>query len=146
MVDFSSLLRKPAGEAKKPPALPAGDYRGIVKSYELGDNNKNKTPYVRIHVTLVSFPDDMDDDEIRGSVDLSKRAQRKDFYLSEDSMWRLDKFLRSCGLELSGRAYDEVLPELVNSEVVAVLKQRLNHETSEPMSFMDDVVGMNSVE
>ena len=42
MVDFTSLLKKRAGEAKKPPAYPAADYPGIIKGFELGDANKNK--------------------------------------------------------------------------------------------------------
>jgi hypothetical protein len=130
-VDFKTLLSKPAGEAKKPPTLPAETYPGVIKSYELGDNNKNKTPYVRFHTQLVGWPDSVDDQELRKAVDLTKRQLRKDYYLTDEALWRLDEFLRSMGLEPSGRTYEEVLPEAVNKPVNVEVQQYMNQQTNE---------------
>lgn len=130
MVDFSSLLKKPAGEAKKPPVLPAGDYPGVVKSYELGDQNKNKTPYVRFMLGLTAFPDSVDEAEREG-IDLSKRQQRRDFFFTDDALWRLDEFLRGLGIQSNGRGYDEVLPEVVGQQVLIEVQQGLNQQTNE---------------
>lgn len=130
MANFSELLKKPAGEAKKPPALPAADYPGIIKSFELGDNNKNKTPYVRFHLGLLGAAETVDAAEFEG-IDLSKRQLRRDFYLTEDSLWRLDEFLRAVGVESAGRNYEEVLPEVVGKNVVVEVQQYLNQQTNE---------------
>jgi len=133
--DFSTLLRKPAGEAKKPPALPpAADYQGIIKGYELGDQNKNKTPYVRFQVGLVGWPDSIsaeDRQQDGKAIDLSKRPMRRDFYLTDDALWRLDEFLRALGIDLTGRSYEETLPEATGKSVVVEVQQYINQQSGE---------------
>jgi hypothetical protein len=138
MVDFSKLLQKPAGEAKKPPPLPVATFPGVIKSYELGDNNKNKTPYVRYQIGLTGWPEG--EEPIEG-LDISKRTMRKDYYLTDESLWRLDEFLRSLGIEGKGRGYDEVLPEAVGASVMAEVQQYMNQDTSELGNQLGKVVG-----
>ena len=147
MPDFSTLLRKPAGEAKKPPALPAGDYPAVIKSHEVGDQNKNRTPYVRFHVGLTGFPDSVSDDERKGAdgspIDLSKKQLRRDYFLTEDALWRLDEFIRSCGVESNGRSYEEVLPELVGASVLAEVQQYMNQSNNEIGNQIGKLVGQS---
>lgn len=131
MVDFTSLLRKPAGEAKKPAALDAADYPAIIKSFEVGDNNKNKTPYVRFHVTPTGWPGDPQLGEDGKPIDLSKRNLRRDYFLTEDALWRLDEFISALGIDMSGRSYEEVLPELVGTQVTAEVQQYMNQQNNE---------------
>lgn len=127
---FSDLLKKPAGEAKKPEAFPAGNYPGIVKSFEVGDNNKNKTPYVRFNIGLTGVPDG-DEFEALVGTDLSKRSFRRDYYLTDDALWRLDDFIRSCGIDPKGRAYEEILPDLVGVAVLVEVQQYMNQTNNE---------------
>jgi hypothetical protein len=153
MPDFSQLLKKPAGEAKKPPPLPAFDYMGLIKSYEVGDQNRNRTPYVRLQVALQGWPDNMPDEWTvsdsegqvhtvsKGDVDLSKRQMRKDFYLTDDALWRLDEFIRSCGIDPRGRDYDEIIPELVGQPITVEVQQYLNQQTNEIGNQIGKVVG-----
>lgn len=153
MPDFSQLLRKPAGEAKRPPPLPPGDYYGIVKGYEVGDNNRNKTPYVRFQVGLQDWPDSSADEwthaeadgavqnVTKGDVDLSKRQMRKDFFLTDDALWRLDEFIRTCGVNHQGRSYEEVLPELVGQPVTVEVQQYLNQQSNETGNQIGKLVG-----
>jgi len=143
MVDFSALLRKPAGEAKKPPALPAADYPGVVKSFEMGDNNKNKTPYVRLHVGLTGWADVLQEEDKDPSIDLSKRQMRRDYFLTEDALWRLDEFIRSCSIEPNGRSYEEVLPELVGTPVVVEVQQYMNQTSNEIGNQIGKLVGQS---
>jgi len=133
MVDFTSLLKKPAGEAKKPPALDAGDYPAVIKSYELGDQNKNKTPYVRFQVGLTGWPDGAEPQTNASGevIDLAAKQLRRDYYLTEDALWRLDDFLRAIGIEPEGRTYDEVLPETVGTQVTAEVQQYLNQTNND---------------
>lgn len=130
MPDFSSLLRKPAGEAKKPEALPAGDYPGVIKSFELGDQNKNHTPYARLAIGLTGWPDTVDESD-RGDTDLSKRNLRRDMYLTDEAFWRLDELLRGLGIEVTGRTYEETIPELVGQQVLVEVQQYMNQTNNE---------------
>lgn len=143
MADFNRLLQAPAGQAKRPPILPPGNYPGIVKSWEPGDQNANKTAYVRFHCGLVGWgegvPTEWDVADAKGNVvtvtqadvDLSKRQMRRDFYLTEDAQWRLDDFIASCGIEANGRPYSEVLPELIGKSITVEVQQYLNKNTNE---------------
>jgi len=132
MVDFTSLLSKPAGEAKKPEALVAANYPGIVKSFEVGDNNKNKTPYVRFHLGLTSWPGEPQLDPDGKPIDLSKRQLRRDFYLTDDALWRLDEVLQEVmGIEINGRAYSEVLPETTGKQLLVEVQQYMNQQNNE---------------
>jgi hypothetical protein len=142
MPDFSNMLRKPAGEAKRPKALPVGDYKGVVKSYELGDNNKNKTPYVRLGLVLTDWPETFTSADIPEDVELSKRQLRKDLFTTEDSLWRLDEFIKSCGIVPDGRVYEEVLPELIGQPIVIDVRTYIN-QAGEVGNAVETVIGVN---
>lgn len=138
--NFSHLLKRPAGKSKKPEALPAGLYPGVLKSFEYGDSNQKKTPYVRFHLGITGWADDVSENEKMQEnadgkmepIDLSKRQPRRDYYLTDDALWRLDEFLRELGIEPTGRSYEEVIPEAVGQTVTIELQQQLNEKTSEP--------------
>ena len=143
MPDFSQLLSKPAGESRRPPTLPAGDYPAIIKSFEYGDNNTNRTPYVRFAIGLTDWdqnvPDSWSQADAQGNltevsksdVDLSRRQLRRDYFLTDDAYWRLDELILSCGVVPNGRSYEEVIPELVGSPVLAEVQQYLNQRSNE---------------
>lgn len=141
--DFSSLLRQPAGQAKKPPVLDAGNYPALVKSYEVDNKNKNKTTYLRVHVGYTGWPEGAtpQTNEDGTIIELGKRQGRRDFFLTPDALWRLDEFLRSCGLSLEGRSYEEVFPELTNKTVIASVKQYMNERNNELGNEIDALVG-----
>lgn len=141
MPDFSALLKKPAGEAKKPPTLPIGDYQGIVKSFEIGDNNRNRTPYVRFLVVLTEWPEAIEVGDRPEGVELNKRQLRKDYFLTDDSLWRLDAFIRSCGVEPEGRVYEEVLPEIIGQPVYMQIQHYMSPQTNEIGNNAGEVVG-----
>lgn len=143
MSDFASLLRKPAGQGKKPPVLDVGNYPGVVKSFEVGDKNKNKTPYVRFHLQPTGWPDGASPQvhEDGTPIDLTKRQMRRDYFLTDDAVYRLDEFLRSCGIDLTGRGYDECLPEANGKAVVIEVKQYMNQTSNEPGNEVGSVVG-----
>ena len=54
---------------------------------------------------------------------------------------RLDKLISSCGIDASGRAYEEVLPELVGSQVTTEIQQYMNQNTSEIGNQVGQVYG-----
>jgi hypothetical protein len=139
MVNFAHLLSQPAGKSKRPTALPVGDYPGIIKSYEIGDNNKNKTPYVQFAIGLIGWPDGIEEQDIMQEVeegkfepiDLSKRQLRKQFFLTETSRWRLDEFLKTCALEMEDVSYQEIFPQLVGQHVLVEVQQYINQKADD---------------
>lgn len=143
MVDFSKYMRQTAGQAKKPPTLEIGDYPAVVRSYELGESKQNKTPFVRVNLTLTGWPEGA---EPQAGVDLGKRQQRKDYYLTDDALWRLDDFLRSCGIDLgtesAPRAYEETLAELSGKDVIATVEHYVNQQTGEIGNQVGKVAGV----
>lgn len=147
MTDFSQIARQAAGQAKKPAQLPAGDFPGVIKSFEWGDQNKNKTPYVRLQIGFTGFPSDLPesweefDNEkqtsttvSRGDIDLAKRQMRRDFYMTDDSRYRMDEFLVAMGINVgtpdAPRSYEETLPELIGAPVLAEVQHQLNQQTN----------------
>jgi hypothetical protein len=147
-LDLSNLLRRPANAAVKPGALPVGDYPGIIKSHEFGDNNRNKTPYVRFQLGLMGWPDSVPDSE-RGQVDgegkfvpidLTKRTLRRDYFLTDDAMWRLTDLIKSCGLD-AGKPYEELIPALIGMQVTVNVQQYVNQNTSEVGNDVGKVFG-----
>lgn len=128
MPDFSKM-RTVAGAAKKPAALPAGDYQGLIKSFEFGDQNRNKTPYVRFHVGLQTVPAGA---ELPEGTDLAKRQMRRDYYLTDDALWRLDELLRSLGVAFDGqKTYEELVPSVVGAPVLVEVQQYLNESNGD---------------
>lgn len=142
--NFQHLLRKPAGKAKKPPALPAGHYPGVIKSWETGDANANKTPYVRFQCIAREWPEDVAEadraDEDGNAIDLAKRQMRKDYYLSDEALYRLDEMLRSIGVDPEGKLYEEVLPDTIGTEVILVVTQYMSKTTSEIGSSIEQIL------
>lgn len=149
MVDFSSLLKKQAGTHKKPPALVAGNYPSIISKFEVDDKNKNKTPYVRLSVKYTGWPDSVAEDQRLQEgpngmepIDLSKKQGRRDYYLTEDAIYRLDELLHSLQIEMpEGTTYEAVLPQLVGKHVIAEVTQRMNEQDNSIFNDIKSLTG-----
>ncbi len=149
MPDFSSLLKAPAGEAKKPKPLVIGNYPGIVKSFEMVEapQGKDYKMILRVHVGLTDWCDNASEDDKQqerrpgefAPIDLSKRQLRKDYY--DNSLFRLDDLLKSCGIEANGKTYEEVLPSLIGSRLVVEVDQYLNQNTNDLGNQVKNLTG-----
>lgn len=165
MPDFSKLYQRPAGEAKRPPTMPGGDYPSIIKSYELIESAQKKTPGVRYFMTLLEWPQNAPEhwtetDEEgkvweynKDEVDLARRQQRSDFYfwtdestgeIADTALYMFDQFLRSFGIDPEGRSYQELMPAPVGRRCLTVIKQELNPRTNRIFSTVDRIVGQKS--
>ena len=124
-VNFKELITVNLDDIKAPAALPEGTYHGVIGSFEFGDNNKNKTPYVRFGLKLQSAGDDIDAADLAG-IELGSRKLSTDFYLTPDAQWRLKEFLNSLGFK--GVTLEEALPDTVGQSVIVYVTQRFNPE------------------
>lgn len=141
MVDLKSLLSKPMDDVKPPVPLPAGTYHGVVKGQSFGESRQKKTPFVRYEFTLHSAGDDVDASQLEG-VDLSTKSPRFDFYLTDNSDFRLKDFLTSVGVKTEGRSLGECIAEAVGCEVVLTIIQRYDEkDTSKVYTDVTDVKG-----
>lgn len=118
MPDFSKLLQKPVESAERPKPKASGTYLGVVSKFEFGESREKKTPYVRFHVNNVAPGPEVDMEEnAKNGVDLNKWAPWRDFYLTEDSLYRLREFIESCKINTAGRSFNETIPEVVGKPV-----------------------------
>jgi hypothetical protein len=143
MVDFSKLLSKSADEISKPKPLPVGTYSGVVQKYEyLEAKNENKTPYVRLTLGVTSPSDDVDQDDLAHAGDISKKTLRKDYYLTEDSQYRIKELAEGCGIPTSGRSLGEFIPDLKNAQVLISVTHRSSQDGTEIYADVGNVVGV----
>jgi hypothetical protein len=142
--NFNELLRKPVDEAKRPPALPGGTYFGTITKQEYDKaNNDKKTPFCRYHVTLESAHESIPAEDLEGT-DLTKKTMRREFYLTPEADWRLAEFLKSCGIDTSGRSFAETIPEALGKRVQVEVTRELNKKkpTDPPYNNISDMTGV----
>lgn len=118
MPDFSKLLQKPVTSAERPKPKAAGTYLGVVSKYEFGESQQKKTPYVRYHISSVAPGPEVDMEEnARNGIDLAKWSPYKDYFLTDDALYRLREFIESCGISVDGRSFNETIPEVVGKPI-----------------------------
>lgn len=122
---FKELLGKKADDAKPQPAYPAGTYYGKLGKYTFGDQNKNKTPYVRFNVTATGLGEDVDEQEFNQlGIKLGEKQFRLDFFLTDEADYRLKDFIQSLGIETAGKTFNELLPDLPGSDIMFQLSMQ----------------------
>jgi len=122
MVDFASLLNKPADSIERPKPMPPGTYHGQITNTEFGESAQKRTPYCRVHVNVQSADESIPPDQLT-DVKLP-RLMRRDFFLTDDAMYRFTEFMQSCGISLEGRLISECVPDLLQQPVLVDVKHR----------------------
>lgn len=132
-IDFSAILGKQVGTAPEPKPLPAGTYTAIIS--ELPKPGERKTQEGPKGIVTVTFAlqeamDDVDQDELASAGGLLRsdgaaKTLKMDFWLTENSLFLLDRFLASAGFNKdSGKTYTEAFEDLLNREVTLSVEQR----------------------
>lgn len=118
MPDFSKLLQKPVTSAERPKPKAPGTYLGIITKSEFGESQQKKTPYVRFHIGNVAPGPEVDMAmNAANNIDLSKWTPHRDYFLTEDALYRLREFIESCGIAVEGRSFNETIPEVKGKPV-----------------------------
>jgi hypothetical protein len=130
-VNFNELLSRPVDSAKKPPLRPAGTYTAIISGYKFEESKKNKTPYVRFTLNNLQpgsgIPPENCRDEEGAPMDFTKWTPHRDYFLTDDSIYRLREFMETLGIPTAGRSFSETIPEMKGQAVLA----EVVHTTSE---------------
>jgi hypothetical protein len=130
-VNFNDLLSRPVDSAKKPPTKPAGTYSATIQGYKFDVSPKQKTPFVRFTLNNLSPGEDIPPENCRDEdgnpIDFSKWTPTRDFYLTDDAIYRLKDLLQSLGIPTDGRSFGETIPETKGMPVMI----QVVHATSE---------------
>jgi hypothetical protein len=147
-VNFGALLQKPMDAVKRPTAKPPGTYFAKIKDYKFDESKKQKTPYVRFALTNVTAGPDVDAsmlvDAEGAPIDLSKWSPNKDYYLTDEALYRLKDLIESLDINTKGRQFSEVLPELKGLPVQIVVTQRPSDDGTEMYNDIGEMSGVKS--
>ena len=150
-VNFKDLLSRPVDSAKKPPVKPPGTYHGIVAEHSFAESARQKTPFVRFVFNNIQPGEDILNgdarllkDEEGEPIDFSKWRPHKDFYLTDDALYRLREFLQSLGVETAGRSFQETIPETKGMPVILQAVSSTSDDGSRIFTNISDVMGARS--
>lgn len=136
MPDFRALLSKPVGSAKPPKILPLGLYPGVISKFEFGESQQNKTPYVRLLLTLTGWAEGVDEGDMVNEdgtrIEINKRGPfRRDFYLTPDAEHRFHSFMKEMIPDSEGKDAFDMVPQLVGLSVMVEIRQYTSQRTGE---------------
>lgn len=143
-IDFRALLSQPVDSFEKPKPFPTGLYQAVISGHEFGESRTQKTPYCRFHFRPISPSDDVDPIQFEeaGGVDrLLKARLRKDFWLTDDALYRLSEFLEGpCKINTSGRSFAETIPETTELSVMIYVGHRMSEDGKEVYMQIENVL------
>lgn len=105
MASFADILDKPATEIDRPKPLPVGEYVWSIQGLPKFDKSKEKqTPYYEFSVKCISALDSVNEEDLQDWAKKSDGTMRSltdfvtriTFYITEDSLYRLQEFLVHC--------------------------------------------------
>lgn len=153
---FSDLLDVDAGSVRPPPLKPAGSYNATIHDYKFDKSKEKQTPFVRFTVSNMapggdiaaeSLLHDAKGDGDMVPMDLSKWHPTRDYFLTNDALYRLTEFLKSLGLTLQGRTIKSVLADSKGLPVIVNVTQETitNGQTGETniVNRISDMKGTN---
>lgn len=136
MVDFNALLNTNLDDVKTPQALPVGTYTFMVDSWEQGESAKKKTPYVEFQCKPIKAEADVDQSLLEG-IDLERKTLRYTFYLTQDSKYRLKKFLTSLGITTDDRTIKDALTDTKGTMFLGKVSQRPSDREGDDSIYND---------
>lgn len=125
---FSDILDKPADQIDRPKPLPVGTYSWMVQGLPRFDKSKEKqTPYYEFLLKCTGALDDVNEEDLQewakkadGTMrNLTEFTQKLTFYITEDSVYRLQEFIQHLGIDGDGKSTRQAIDETPNCECVA---------------------------
>lgn len=124
---LSDILDKPATEIDRPKPLPSGHYLWLTVGLPRYDKSKEKqTPFYEFTLKCLQALDDVDEEALQewstkadGTVkNLNDFTTKHTFYITEDSVYRLQDFLEHLGIDREGKSIRQCIDETPNCQVV----------------------------
>jgi hypothetical protein len=136
-MSFEDILNKPVTEIDRPKPLPVGEYLWTIQGMPRYDKSKEKqTPYYEFKCKCVEALDSVDEDALAewakkadGSArKLSDFETRLTFYVTEDSLYRLQEFLVHCGAAEDGISTKQALDNTPNCQFIGSIKHATSND------------------
>ena len=109
VVNYRELLSQPTDSVERPRALPTGHYFGTILGTEFNRSKQKQTAFCRVHLKVNGPAEDVDATAVAG-IDFSRREQRKDYYITPKSMWRLSDMLNAVLGKAPGKTFERAYP------------------------------------
>lgn len=92
--NFGAILDTPSQEIERPKPLPQGTYTCVINGLPRMDKSAKKgTEFVEFNLNILAAGEDVDEDALSEMGGIANKSTRITFYLTENSVWRLKKFL-----------------------------------------------------
>jgi len=128
--NFGAILDTPSSEVERPKPLPVGSYVCVVKGLPRFDkSSKKQTEFVEFTLQPLTAGDDVDQDALEEMGGFANRTMRATFYITEDAIWRLKKFLAE-DLEIDGedRTLRQMIDDAPGKQVLVNIKHRASDD------------------
>lgn len=145
--NLAALLSADAGSVKRPVPFNDGTYYGAVKGFQFVESDKKKTPGVEYEVELTHAAEGTDltgYDEDGEVVTLNPAGKRykSTFWLTDNSLFMLKDFIKSCGIEVEGRSFQELIPQVIGQPVIcSITKSPSKREGGGFYNNLEKIVG-----
>lgn len=141
--NFGSILDKPSSEVQRPKPLPQGSYIWLINGQPRYDKSaKKQTEFVEFNLKCLGTlqndagESDVDPDALDAAltkpsgekVPLNEKTTRVTFYLTEDAIWRLNKFLTDCGIDGEDKSLRQMIDETPGCQVGGYLKHTASED------------------
>lgn len=128
---FGSILDRQSSEIERPKPIPVGNYVCVVKGLPKMDKSAKKgTEFVEFTLSPLQAMEDVDGEALDAALsrkDGSKKSLvdmtiRATYYLTEDAIWRLNKFLNDAGAGDDTQSLRERVENATGCQVIATIK------------------------
>jgi hypothetical protein len=122
MPSFEELMKMPATEIKAPQAYPPGTYHCLVEGPPThGKSSQRQTDFWEFKFKVLSALKDVDQ-QAYAEQQIAGKTITAQYYITENSMWRLMELLKNCGIEPIGKSPEQMLAEVPGKQVLIKLK------------------------
>lgn len=98
MTNFSDILNRDIGSSDKPKPLPAGVWTFMTSGLP-AEKTVRGNRILEFQCKPLAPKEGVDEDALDEFGDIGKRTIRLGFFLNEDSIWRLEKFMTHLGFD-----------------------------------------------
>lgn len=147
MATFGSILDRPASSIEKPKPLPQGTYICIVKGLPKEGKAKTGTEFYEFNLEITQPLEDVSAEAIEacGGV-IGKKIPRATFYITEDSLWRLTKFLGDdLELDLTDKSVRQLVSETMGKQVVASVRHKPSDDGKNVFAELADTAPVSAL-
>ena len=127
--NFSDILDREIGSSDKPKPLPAGIWSFITQGLP-NEKTVKGNRILEFQCRPLAPKGEVDDDALEEYGEVGKRTVRLGFFLTEDSIWRLEKFMTHLGFD-EGTNLARSISESQNRQFLGEVKHTPSQDGTE---------------